>query len=138
MTQMLPFSDKSFFRGAKVFNEVPEARHEVPEARHGIPEARHEVPESRYEIPEARQEVIEQNQILMLHQLAGKLIQVVREAMKDGDVGEDIDMTRHEEISAEAKRVFFDVMKEKTTVSECDTIQGKKSFTCDVEIAEML
>ncbi|KAG2140902.1 quinon protein alcohol dehydrogenase-like superfamily [Suillus bovinus] len=26
MTQMLPFSDKSFFRGAKVFNEVPEAR----------------------------------------------------------------------------------------------------------------
>jgi hypothetical protein len=131
MTQMFPFSDKSFFRGAKVFNEVPEARHEVPEARHGVPEY-------RYKYSEARQEMVEQNQILMLHQLAGKLIQVVQEAMKDGDVGEDIDMMRHEEISAEAKRVFFDVMKEKTTVSECDTIQGKKSFTCDVEIAEML
>ncbi|KAG1775120.1 hypothetical protein EV702DRAFT_1047226 [Suillus placidus] len=97
-----------------IFNEVPEARHRVPE--------------SRYELPEARQEVVKQNQILMLHQLAGKLIQVVQEAMKDGDVGEDIDMTRHEEISTEAKRVFFNVMKEENDGIGMQHDSGKEVF----------
>lgn len=81
--------------------------------------------------------MVEQNNILMLCELAGKLIQVVQEAMKDGDVGEDVHDTTQYEISTEAKSVFFDAMKEEM-VSEYDTIQGKKSFTCDVEIAKML
>jgi hypothetical protein len=107
-TRVFTFSGKNF-RSAEVFNEVPEAR----------------------------QEVVEQNNMLMLRELAGKLIQVVQEAMKDGDIGEDIRETTRYEISAEAKRVFFDAMKEQT-VSEYDRIQGKKSLTCDVEIAKML
>ncbi|KAG1848866.1 hypothetical protein F4604DRAFT_1687573 [Suillus subluteus] len=83
--RVFTFSDKNF-RGPKVLNEVPEAH----------------------------QQVVKQSSILTLHELAGKLIEVIREANKDLDVGEDIhDMVRHEEISAEAKRVFFDAVKEK-------------------------
>jgi hypothetical protein len=58
--------------------------------------------------------VVEQSSILTLHELAGKLIEVIQEANKDLDVGEDIhDMIRHEEISAEARRVFLNAVKEK-------------------------
>ncbi|KAG1728490.1 uncharacterized protein EDB91DRAFT_1253421 [Suillus paluster] len=63
-------------------------------------------------IPEAHQEVDEQSNTLMLHELAGKLIKVIREAERDGGVGEDIhDVTRHDEIAAEAERVFFEAVK---------------------------
>ncbi|KAG1860978.1 hypothetical protein C8R48DRAFT_673560 [Suillus tomentosus] len=56
-TRVFTFLDKNF-HSAEVFNKVPEAH----------------------------QEVVEQNNMLMLHELAGKLIQVVQEAMKDGDI----------------------------------------------------
>ncbi|KAG1721364.1 uncharacterized protein EDB91DRAFT_1256544 [Suillus paluster] len=49
MTRVLDFSDNNFHQSAKVFNEVPEAH----------------------------QEVDEQSNILMLHELAGKLIEVI-------------------------------------------------------------
>ncbi|KAG2127273.1 uncharacterized protein EDB93DRAFT_1109343 [Suillus bovinus] len=72
------------------------------------------IPEVFYEVPEAHQQVVEQSSILTLDELAGKLIEVIREANKNLDVGEDIhDMIQHKEISAEARRVFFDAVKEK-------------------------
>src|SRR6267154_401028 len=74
-TQVFAFSDNNLRQSAKVFNEAPEAH----------------------------QEVSEQSNILLLHELAGKLIEVIREAKRDGDTGEDIhDVTWHNEITAEA------------------------------------
>jgi hypothetical protein len=61
--------------------------------------------------PQAYQEVGKHDNILMLHELAGKLIDVIREAKKDEDMGEDIHVTRHNEMTAEAERVFFEAVK---------------------------
>jgi hypothetical protein len=61
--------------------------------------------------PQAYQGVGEHDNILMLHELAGKLIDVIREAKKDEDMGEDIHDTRHNEITAGAERVFFEAVK---------------------------
>jgi len=61
--------------------------------------------------PQAYQEVGKHDNILMLHELAGKLIDVIREAKKDEDMGEDIHVTRHNKMTAEAERVFFEAVK---------------------------
>jgi hypothetical protein len=82
-TRVFDFSDHNLRQNAKVFSNAPQAY----------------------------QEVGERDNILMLHELAGKLIDVIREAKKDEDMGEDIHVTRHNEMAAEAEKVFFEAVK---------------------------
>ena len=85
-TRVFDFLDHSLCQNAKVFNKAPQVYQEVSEHDNN-------------------------DNILMLHELAGKLIDVIREAKKDGDMGEDIHVTRHNKITAEAERVFFEAVK---------------------------
>jgi hypothetical protein len=61
-------------------------------------------------VPHAQEKAHEKNDILMLRELAERLMEVVRDA--EGDLNEDVHersaMGEEDNIAAEAKRVFFE------------------------------
>ncbi|KAG2339635.1 hypothetical protein BDR05DRAFT_950975 [Suillus weaverae] len=62
------------------------------------------------EVPDIQEEVHEKNNILMLHELAGKLMEAIWEAKRDVD--EDLHhVAEHDDIAVEAERVFYQAVK---------------------------
>lgn len=77
-------------------------------------------------VPHTQEKGHEKNDILMLRELAERLMEVVREA--EGDLGEDVyesAMGEKDDIAAEAERVFFEALRARRADNKEENSGGK-------------
>lgn len=77
-------------------------------------------------VPHTQEKGHEKNDILMLRELAERLMEVVREA--EGDLGEDVyesAMGEKDDITAEAERVFFEALRARRADNKEENSGGK-------------
>jgi predicted transcriptional regulator len=74
-------------------------------------------------LPHAQEKNHEKSDILMLRELAERLMEAIREA--EGDVGEESAIGEKDEIAAEAERVFYEALRVRRVDTREDSSGGK-------------
>ncbi|KAG2084194.1 uncharacterized protein F5147DRAFT_782615 [Suillus discolor] len=74
-------------------------------------------------VPHAQEKNHEKSDILMLRELAERLMEAIREA--EGDVGEESAIGEKDEIAAEAERVFYEALRVRRVDTREDSSGGK-------------